>query len=191
MKILPPSFYRRDPLTVAPDLLGKYLVRRLKNGVTVSGILSEVEAYLGEDDPAAHSFRGKTPRNQSTYKNGGHAYIHTMRHHVLMDVVTGNSNEPGSILLRAVFPKEGIEEMQRVRSRDTVLDLANGPGKLCQAFQISKDFDGEDLTTSTRIWLEDRKLVIKPSEIFRTPRIGIGKGTDSLYRFIINDTSSL
>src|SRR4051812_44626519 len=105
--IIPRDFYDRNPVDVAKDLLGKFLVRRINNKYSV-GLITETEAYLPSGDSAAHNFKGKTKRNESLYKEAGHAYIHSMRQYCLLDVVTEGSDKPGSVLIRAIEPVEGI-----------------------------------------------------------------------------------
>jgi DNA-3-methyladenine glycosylase len=177
--ILTRSFYDRDPRLVAPDLLGKYLVRRLDDGTILKGEIIEVEAYVGEGDPAAHTFKGKTTRNASVYMEGGHAYVHTQRHHTLLDIVTLGLNVPGSVLIRGLIPKEGIERMKQLRETDSIPNLTNGPGKICQAFGIGKRIEKSGL------WIEDHKNFITAEEIMKTTRIGISKGKEDLLRFVV------
>lgn len=181
---LPRSFYTRDVITVAEELLGKYFVRKLPDGTILSGMIVEVEAYLG-DDPASHAYKGKNVRNASVYKAGGHAYVHTQRHHTLIDIVAGEKDQPSSVLIRALIPEEGAGRMQKHRNRSDTALLANGPGKLCQALAITKAMDGWDLTRpKNELWVEDRGINVPKKRIVRTPRIGIGKGKELLLRFV-------
>lgn len=183
------TFFTRDVLTVAPCILGKYLVRQLQNGTILSGMIVEVEAYLG-DDPASHAYKGMNSRNASLYKTGGHAYVHTQRHHTLVDVVVGKDNQPSSLLIRALIPEEGITIMQQHRQCMHVSNLTNGPGKLCKALNISKTLDGIDLTKSDHgLWVEDRGIKVPERRIKRTPRVGIGKAKDLLLRFVLLPSS--
>lgn len=185
-KILPRSFYDRDPIVVAKHLLGKFLVRKLMDGSLVSGKIIEVEAYLPKNDPAAHSYKGERSWNKSLYKTGGHAYVHTLRHHALLDIVTGKEQTPGSVLIRSVFPEEGVRLMEEFRHTNSLDNIANGPGKLCQAFSITKADDGIDVTKkNSTLWLEDRGINISKKSIESAPRIGISKGAEKPLRFTL------
>lgn len=171
---LPKSFYlREDTLEVALDLIGKTLVVPDETGDRVSGRIVEVEAYLGVEDKAAHSFGGRlTDRTKVIFAPGGTAYVffvYGMYHQ--LNVVTGPEDHPHVVLIRAVEPLEGIETMRRRRGKMPDRNLTSGPGKLCIALGIDRSFYGEDLT-GTRIWLEDAPTVAT-SEIASGPRVGI------------------
>lgn len=187
MTVLPRNFYTRDPVTVARELLGKYLVRRAPGRIVCAGIINEVEAYLSEGDEAAHGFRGKNERNASLFLSGGHAYVHTQRHHTLIDIVTLESGEAGSVLLRSVIPMIGIEYMKIARGRagETIASLTDGPAKICQAFSITKGDDGIDVTNpKSTLRIEDHGIRIRQDEVSVTPRIGIGKAKEKPLRFV-------
>ena len=166
---LPRAFFLRDPETVAKALLGQRLVRTL-NRKRVAGRIIEVEAYLGERDAAAHTYRGRrTPRNEAMYAIGGTAYVYFIYglHHCV-NVVTQDVNEPTAVLIRALEPVEGLDVMQRNRGRkDAVCD---GPAKLCQALAIDRRLNGIDLTQSEQLWIERDEPI---STFKRTPRIGV------------------
>lgn len=172
--ILPRDFYTRDTVTVARELLGKRVVNMV-NGLRVSGVITETEAYLGEADSACHASKGRTPRTEVMFGEAGHAYVYLCygMHHML-NIVTGPKNVAEAVLIRALRPQENMDIM-RV-SRKTGGDdkhLADGPGKLCQALNIYKDtHNGLDLTTGQTLWLEPCALV-DPWQISVTPRIGI------------------
>ena len=186
MKILPRSFYNRNPLEVAEDLVGKILVRRLNKNI-ITGRIVEVEAYLAFIDEAAHSFRGKTKSNQSLFGEPGKAYIHSMHMQNCLDVVTEEVGIPSSILIRALEPLEGIELMKEFRHKDPLKDLTSGPGKLSQAMNISKDFNGIDLTdVSLPLNIYDDDFSYQ--KINKGKRIGISKAVDSEYRFFVKDS---
>ena len=168
---LPRSFYERDTVVVAPTLVGQRLVRML-NGRRLSGLICETEAYGGADDPASHAYR-RTPRSAIMFGPPGVAYVYFIygMHHCL-NVVTAGDGHPGAVLIRGVFPAEGIEIMRGQRPGVADRHLTDGPGKLCQALGITFTLNGSDLT-------EDAELFITPGEqintreIMATPRIGV------------------
>ena len=166
-----------DPVTVARNLLGQRLVRVL-DGRRQSGIIVEVEAYLGARDRAAHTYNGRrTDRNESMYLGGGHAYVYfTYGMHHCLNVVCGRPGDGTAVLLRAVEPVEGLDAMYARRPaarRDR--DLCSGPGKLTQALALDRDADGLDLRTSPVLFLERLRWgPPAPRHIARTPRIGVG-----------------
>lgn len=177
--MLPRSFYARDPVTVARALLGKYLVRRLGTEV-LAGRIVEVEAYLHEGDAASHRQRGLTERTRSLFGDPGHAYVHSQRHHTLMDIVTQN----GSVLLRALEPVAGIETMMTTRGTNVLKNIASGPGKLCQALQIARAMDGADLLLP-RLFVAQIELDAATADIEISPRVGLGRAQELLLRFSI------
>ncbi len=173
MKITREFYVRDNTLKVAREMLGKLLVAPDEKGNRVSGLIVEVEAYLGVTDKAAHSYGGRrTARNEITYGNGGHAYvffIYGMYHQ--LNVVTGPAEHPHVVLIRALEPVEGVEIMQKRRGPMKDRSLTSGPGKLCIAMNIDRSLNGEDLVGG-KIWLEDRKT-FTPKEIASGNRIGI------------------
>lgn len=182
------AFYLRPTLEVARDLLGKYLVFQNKSGKIV-----EVEAYIGHDDLACHASSGKTKRNEVMFFRGGHAYIYIIYglYHCL-NIVTEKEDFPAAVLIRAIE-----------------LEGANGPGKLCRAFGLTRDHNGLDLTTTLKVnpersrgvdltkpplYIEDREEQITQSQIAQTPRIGVdyaGKSAQLPWRFIIKNSPYL
>lgn len=178
------DFYARaDTLTVARELLGKRLVVPAGGGGRVSGRVVEVEAYLGAEDRAAHSFGGRrTRRTETMYADGGTAYVFFVygMHHQF-NVVTGPAGQPHAVLVRAVEPEEGIELMKERRPVSKGRELTSGPGKLCRALGIDLTFDGEDLTAGRRVWLEETRVVYAPDEVASGARIGVDyAGEDAL-----------
>ena len=175
-QILKRDFYTRpDTLRVARDLLGKLLVVPSPSGARVSGRVVEVEAYLGAEDRAAHSFGGRrTRRTETMFGVGGTAYVFFVygMHHQF-NVVTGPEGQPHAVLVRAVEPSEGIGLMRERRPVSKERELTSGPGKLCRALAIDLGFDGEDLTTGRRVWLEETGVEFKPDEVATGPRIGV------------------
>ena len=166
-------FTRTDTLGVARDLLGKLLVVPTPDGRRVSGMIVETEAYLGEIDKAAHSYGGRrTARNEITYADGGHVYVFFVYGmYYQLNLVTGLVDHPHVVLIRAVEPVDGVEIMRERRGEMKDKNLTSGPGKLCIAFGITRDLNGEDLL-GDRIWVEGH-LDLKKSEIASGPRVGI------------------
>lgn len=151
-------FYTQPTLKVAKDLLGKHIVRMVGNK-ELSGMIIETEAYIGPQDKASHAYKGRmTKRNEAEFLIGGHIYIYLVYGmYWQFNVSTSKKGKPECILIRAL--SNGKE--------------TSGPGKLCNYLELSKSFNAEDLTESSRIWLEDRGNKVKPSGILSTARIGI------------------
>jgi len=150
-EILPRKFYKCPTLTVARELIGTRLVRVL-DGIKLVGLITETEAYIGEQDLACHARAGRTPRTQVMYGQPGHAYVYfTYGNHWMLNVVTEQEDFPAAVLIRAIQPIEGVQVMSARRNgRDTF-----GPGKLCQALGIAKGENGCDLTTAdSGLWIE-------------------------------------
>ncbi len=167
--------FRRDPVSLARRLLGQRLVRKIK-GVRLSGIIVETEAYLGAEDLAAHTARGRrTPRNESMYLAGGHAYVYfTYGMHYCMNVVAGEVDEGVAVLIRALEPDEGIDRMQSNRNTKSPTRLCSGPARLTQALEIDRTLDGENLTAGDRLWIERIRYRTLPTAcIGVSPRIGV------------------
>lgn len=191
-KKLSRDFYTRELLTVAKELLGKRFAKVSNNNLMLSGKIVEVEAYDGSVDQAAHTYKGKTPRNEVMFRQGGYLYVYfTYGMYYCCNIVTGNENEGKAVLIRAIEPLEGIVQMAVNRfQKDFINDkelrnLANGPGKLCMAFGITKEYNGTDLS-GERIFLLDQKKV--PEEnIISTTRIGISKSVELPWRFYIKN----
>jgi DNA-3-methyladenine glycosylase len=197
-RVVPRSFYAEAPNLVAPRLLGKLLVRKGdKNGETgdLAGRIVEVEAYFC-DDPAAHVFCGKTARNAVLYGPPGHAYVYFIYGmHYCLNVSCEPDGQAGSLLIRALEPLTGIELMAARRglspqrtSRLTsglASALTSGPGRLCQAFGITRERDnGVDLTSAhSSLQIQDDGFAA--GEILVTPRIGIRKAAERMARFVL------
>ena len=186
MTILNTTFYERGTLKVARALVGKKLVRQI-GGLELSGMIVETEAYCGEEDSACHAHRGKTKRNSVMFGPPGHAYVYfTYGMHYLLNMVTEAEGKPCAVLIRAILPIAGLEEMEARRKRQGP-ELTNGPAKLCQALGIDKSLNGWDLTAGDQIWVEDYKT-IPAKRVTATPRIGIAyameKHRNALWRFV-------
>jgi DNA-3-methyladenine glycosylase len=187
MTILNKTFYELSTLKVARALIGKKLVRRI-GGLKLSGMIVETEAYCGKEDSACHAHRGKTKRNGVMFGPPGHAYIYfTYGMHYLLNIVTEAEDKPCAVLIRAISPVAGIEEMEARRKRKGP-ELTNGPAKLCQAMGIDKSLNGRDLTAGNELWVQDYKKI--PAKfITATPRIGIDYATEqyrnALWRFVV------
>ena len=166
-------FTRQDTLRVARELLGKLLVVPTDDGRRVSGMIVETEAYLGEIDKAAHSYGGRrTERNEITYAEGGHVYVFFVYGmYYQLNLVTGLTDHPHVVLIRAIEPVDGIEIMRQRRGPMKDKNLTSGPGKLCIALGITRELNGEDLVSSGRIWVEEYRRVMKTVE--RGVRVGI------------------
>jgi len=188
-----------DPITVARRLLGQRLVRIIDQH-RLAGIIVEVEAYLGAEDRAAHTWNGRrTPRNESMYLPGGHAYVYfTYGNHFCLNVVCGKKDEGVAVLIRALEPTEGLAFMKarRLKARRDE-DLCSGPGKLTQAMGIDRTLDGIDLRTSRSLFIEQlRQRPLADACIERTSRIGLnptpewpGDWATRQLRFLIRENS--
>lgn len=173
-------FFRRDPVTLARALLGLRLVRRLGNGVELSGRIVETEAYLGIRDLAAHSFGGRrTKRNGSMWLDGGHVYVYfTYGMHWLLNIVSEREGQPTACLIRALEPLDGVEAMRRNRAGKIPLahlkdvDLCSGPAKLTDALRIDGKQDGLDLVDGEELYVE-RGRPVTADRIVTSTRIGV------------------
>lgn len=203
-KLLSPldrGFYARDPRRVARELLGKVLVR--KNGRTqltariVTARIVEVEAYLGEKDPASHTFAGLTARTAVLFGPPGYAYVYFIYgNHYCLNVSCEREGKAGGVLFRALEPLSGIEEMARARGitlhgaadlhKLDLRKLTSGPGRLAEAFGITRDRDnGCDLTLeSSALWIAEDGYRLR--RVRATPRIGITKAADRPLRYIVD-----
>lgn len=184
------AFFARGPRRVAQGLLGKVLIRDCGKLRLVARIV-EVEAYLGENDPAAHAAAGNTSRTSVLFGPPGHAYVYFIYgNHYCLNVSCEREGKAGSVLFRALEPLLGIEEMARARNisltgpRD-LLRLTSGPGRLAEAFGITRARDnGRDLTSPTSgLWIGEDGFRAKGIQI--TPRVGIRKAADQPLRYIL------
>ncbi len=163
--ILNKVFYERPVLTVAEELLGKYLICG-----TGEGMITEVEAYDGPDDKACHGCKGLTERTKPMFGPAGHWYVYLCYGmYWMLNIVTGDEGYPAAVLIRGV-------------------GKFGGPGKLTKNLKIDKNFNGFKADKKTGLWIEDRGKVINPSAIQRTPRIGVAyaqEWADKPYRFVL------
>lgn len=170
----------------ARRLLGYVLERTLPDGTVLSGMIVETEAY-DQSDAASHSYRRRTPRTDAMFGPAGHLYVYfTYGMHYCCNIVTGPEGHGSAVLIRALQPLNGVEEMSRLRGGRTGTDLTNGPAKICQALRIDKTWNGHDLRT------EPIRLISPPSgkgilakDIVASTRIGITRDTDRLWRFYV------
>lgn len=176
------SFYERDTVDVARDLLGQRLVHRLRDGTRLSGRIVETEAYLGAEDPAAHSFGGRrTPRTEPMFGEPGLSYVFFIYGvYFCFNVVTASREVPEAVLVRALEPLEGAEIMLRQKPLSKLEHIANGPGKLCIALQIGRAQNALDLTSSSELWIE-RDGTIKDGAVIEGARVGIGDRHDAVH----------
>jgi DNA-3-methyladenine glycosylase len=195
--ILPAGFYRRPTLDVARELIGKVLVCKSSEGTT-AGVIVEVEAYIGEDDPACHAAPGPTVRNAPLYGPPGRAYVYlNYGLHDMMNAVTEEEGHPAAVLIRALEPLEGLDLMHRRRSnapwrkgKPPVPDheLCRGPGNLCRAMGITLA-DNKRLLTRGPLTIHDRG--IDAGEIVWDSRIGIRVGTEHQWRAAVKGHRSV
>jgi DNA-3-methyladenine glycosylase len=181
---LPRAFYARPTLEVARDLLGKTLWRRTADGL-VGGVIVEAEAYVAAIDPAAHAYRGKTPRNASMFAAPGMAYVYrSYGVHYCLNVVTEAESVAAAVLLRAMRPTAGLDLM-RARRGPEISDrnLARGPGRLCQALALTAADDGVSLL-GLDLWVSETPGA-RPLPIAATPRVGITRASDWPWRFVV------
>jgi DNA-3-methyladenine glycosylase len=193
MRALDAAFFARDPRKVSRELLGKVLVREAgtKGTSRLTGRIVEVEAYLGENDPAAHSFAGRTLRNEVLFGPPGHAYVYFIYgNHYCLNVSCEPEGQAGGVLFRALQPLTGMEEMARARGivvrtpRDLRL-LTSGPGRLAEAFGITRARDNNcDLTSAeSGLWIGEDGY--RPKHVLLSPRVGITKAADRKLRYTI------
>ncbi len=183
--ILPQSFYSRDTLIVARELLGKVFHRHTTNAVFTARIV-ETEAYIAKNDPACHAFNGKTRRNEVMFGPPGFAYVYfTYGMHYCLNFVTEPEGAAAAVLIRALEPLSGIEIMKINRKTNIITNLCSGPAKLTQALSITKSDNGLPLFKGNFIVEDDGFLDF---EITTTSRIGIKQGTEFPWRFYIKDS---
>ena len=174
-RILTQKFFNRPTLTVAKDLLGKFLVRRLGTR-KIAVMITEVEAYDGPRDKASHAHRGKTTRNSLMFEEGGRWYVYfTYGMHWMLNIVTGQKDYPAAVLIRAATHNG---------------KLINGPARFTKYLKIDKRLNGKPANRQSGLWIESRGVKIKPSQIKRGKRIGVdyaGAWAKKPYNFVIDN----
>lgn len=177
MQPLPQSFYLQDTIQVAETLIGhRLVVSNPISGDVQTGWICETEAYLGYEDPACHSFHGKkTERTKTFYLPGGYSYVYLIYGmYFCFNVITGDEATPEAVLIRAVLPELGIESLkQRSPKTKHLWQLANGPGKLCRSFGITKKDNERPLFKESRIYIQDKAIDFDKGAIRSGSRIGI------------------
>lgn len=192
------DFYRKSSLELAKNLLGYHLVHITEHGRLIGKIV-ETEAYMGIHDKAAHSYNNtRTKRTEVMFGPPGHAYVYLIYGmYNCMNIVAAETDIPQAVLIRAIEPVEGMKSMAQLRykknlyecSKKEIVGLSNGPGKLCQAMDISRNENGLDLVNSKLFLLENDPPA--KSDIVTTTRINIGYAEEAIdfpYRFYINSS---
>jgi DNA-3-methyladenine glycosylase len=189
LSVLPKSFYQRpDVVLIAKELLGKHLFTCFEGELT-GGIITETEAYEGVTDKASHAFGGRrTQRTEIMYREGGTAYVYLCYGvHSLFNIVTNQKDVPHAVLIRSIFPTDGLQTMlSRSGKTNIKKDFFIGPGKVSKVLGIHYSHSGWDLN-SEHIWLEDKSIAVNPDEISSGKRIGVDYADEDAllpYRFI-------
>ncbi len=169
-------FFQRPTLIVARELLGARLVRVERSGSRSSGLIVEVEAYIGSDDLGCHARAGRTARNAAMWGPAGHAYVYfTYGMHWCLNVVTEVDGFPAAVLLRALVPVEGRETMRRRRGPAGDRDMTGGPARLCQALGIDRRYNGHDLCAPEANLFLEAGVLIPELDVSKSPRVGLNK----------------
>ena len=182
--ILDTKFYERETVIVAKQLIGKTLTRKI-HGVKLTGIITETEAYRGKDDRASHAARKMTDRNKVMFGTVGRSYVYfTYGMYFMFNVVAkSKTQDAGAVLIRGIYPQNGIKIMTKNRGMKDMNEITNGPGKLTMAMNISIKENNIDLTKKSSIYISEG---ITPKKIKRLPRVGISKAIDKEWNFSIN-----
>lgn len=185
MKILPKKFYERSPEIVARELLGKILVRKLGKTL-LTGKIVETEAYFGREDPASRACLSEK-WEEKLRREPGRVFVYMVHNNWMLNIIAHKPNEVGAVLIRALEPLQGIEEMIRNRKKKNIKELCSGPGKLTQALKIDKNLD------NIPVFLEKSGLVvidaekIKEENIVKAYRIGVKRDLPVPMRFYIRE----
>jgi DNA-3-methyladenine glycosylase len=195
LKKLKKNFYSKEVVIVAKNLLGKILVKKTGRNY-LAGKIVEVEAYHGDFDKAAHSYRGMTKRTEVMFKEGGYFYVYfTYGAHHCCNVVTGKKGQGTAVLIRAVEPVGGISLMiknrfgRKLKNEKEIYNLTSGPGKVCQAFALDRSHSGTDLT-GDEIFITNG-IKVQKNQVGISKRIGITKSVNLRWRFFIKNNPYL
>ncbi len=172
---LPKRFFaREDVVQIAKELLGKLLVSKIDDVLT-SGVIVETEAYRAPDDKASHAYGNRrTKRTEIMFAEGGLAYVYLCYGiHNMFNVVTGPKEMAHAVLIRALEPRQNLNQMIKRRSKDSGYGLTSGPGLVCQALGIQTYHTGADLVKGSTLWVEDQGLELNTEDILSSPRVGI------------------
>lgn len=168
------AFFQRPTRRVAHNLLGSRLVRLEPDGARTAGVITECEAYIGQEDLGCHARSGRTERNQSMWGPPGHAYVYfTYGMHWMLNVVTEADGVPAAVLIRGMWPTEGIERMRGRRDGREITSLADGPAKICQALQIDGSMDGADLCVPQSDVFFEQGIPVADRIVTTGPRVGL------------------
>ena len=181
--ILGKKFYEQETITVAKQLIGKKLTRKIKDQ-KLTGIITETEAYRGRDDPASHAATNLTNRNSIMFGPVGMSYVYFTYglYFMLNAVAKSKKQNAGAVLIRGIYPQDGVGIMIKNRGIKDIKKITNGPGKLTMAMNISMKENNVDLTKKSSIYISEG---IIPKKIKKSPRIGITKATDKKWNFSI------
>jgi len=194
-KRLTASFYARDTVITARDLIGKRLVR-LEGDRRIAGMIVETEAYRGEEDLACHCRAGETPRTKIMYGPPGRAYVYFVYGmHWLLNLVTEKEGYPGAVLIRGILPEEGLDLINKRRNGRPQKQWTDGPAKLCQAFGINGEMNGIDTCSENANVFIEENMDIPTRLVQKTPRIGLDTVPEPWkskpWRFIVTDLNSI
>lgn len=184
------KFFSAPTADVAQHLLGNYLMRRLENGTWLGGKIVETEAYLATEDPASHSYRGMTRRNAAMFSPPGVIYVYTIHAKHCLNFSTERDGVGAAVLIRAIEPIWGIEEMCQHRGKSDAKKLAGGPAMLCQALAIDLTFNFLDLENVDWFAIIPGEPLLA-TEIISTARIGISRATEMPLRFVVANSKFL
>jgi len=183
MQVLQRSFYRRRTDTVAQELLGKILVRRLGD-MLLGGVIVETEAYFGADDPASRAFEGLKTYNRVMFEEPGHVFIYNVHQYWMLNLIA-HDDGVGGILIRAIEPTMGLETMKQNRPVKRLRDLTSGPGKLTLALDVDKSLNGVDATdTDSPVYVLDKQYLC---EVGTSNRIGVTLDLPEHYRYYVKN----
>lgn len=194
--VLKRSFFERKTIIVAQDLLGKFLVRRIGQKI-ISGMIVETEAYVGPHDLACHASKGKTERTKVMFESAGTWYVYMIYGmYYCLNIVTEEKDYPAAVLIRALEPVEGQDQMAKNRRIDFLsgisnLQLTNGPAKLCRALKINKELNcSSAINKDSKLYVEDKGIKISQNKIVKAKRIGVdyaGEWKNKPFRFYIKE----